>query len=204
MTKRRALLSVSDKTGIVELARGLHQLGWELIATRGTCRLLVECGVPATAAGELLDWEEEAFAGRVKTLHPLVFSGLLYRRGVAEDEEVMRRRGLPAFDLLASTLYPFEEARRQGAGLEQALAHIDVGGAAMVRAAAKNFPSVLPLVDPGDYGTVLAQLREARGDPAGVPLRERQRLAVKAFTATRDHDTAIVDFLSRWAPTAEV
>ena len=127
--------------------------------------------------------------GRLKTLHAPIFAGLLYRRGVGEDEAEMAEHGLPGIDLLACNFYRL--------GDDDLLQTIDVGGPAMVRAAAKNHPSVLVLVDPADYEEVLAALREAGGDPAGIDASLRRRLALKAFAATRDYDAAIVERLNR-------
>jgi phosphoribosylaminoimidazolecarboxamide formyltransferase/IMP cyclohydrolase len=135
----------------------------------------------------------ELFGGRVKTLDPVVFGGLLFRRGVPGDERVALSRGIPRIDLVACNFHPFVEAVSNGTlATAEALDHIDVGGPSMVRAAAKNHPAVLPLVDPLDYPFVL----EALSGPGGLSLEERRRLAVKAFRCTAAYDIAIADHLA--------
>ncbi len=186
----RAILSVYDKTGIAEFARGLHGLGWELFSTGGTLRALREAGVAAAAVSELTG-SPELLDGRVKTLHPMVHGGLLYRRGHPQDEADVAEHGIPAIDLVAGNLYPFADTvSGNGATMEQALEQIDIGGPTMIRAAAKNHPSVIPLIDPADYSTVLEALRAGGLDP-----RERRALAAKAFAHVAHYDTMVAEYL---------
>ena len=189
----RAILSASDKTGLVELARGLHELGWELFATGNTQRVVVEAGVPVTAVAELTG-SPEMLGGRVKTLHPNVHGGLLYRRGHPQDEADIAAHGIEAIDLIACNLYPFVETVTGGEGggatLAEALEQIDIGGPTMIRAAAKNHPWVLPLVDPADYAPVLEALRGG-----GFDAEARRALAAKAFAHVAHYDTMIAEYL---------
>ena len=184
----RALVSVSDKTGIVELARALHGLGIEVLSTGGTAKRLGDAGVPVvdvssyTGSPEMMD-------GRVKTLHPKIHGGLLARRDT--DSEAMREHGIQGIDLLVVNLYPFEAVARAGCDLATAIEHIDVGGPAMLRAAAKNYEWVTILVDAGDYATVLDELRAG----GTVSKATRFRLAAKAFEHTARYDGAIAAYL---------
>ena len=153
---RRALLSVSDKAGIVEFARELRERGIELLSTGGTAKLLVSHGIPVKEVAEHTGFPE-IMGGRVKTLHPKIHGGLLGRRGV--DDGVMREHGIEPIDLLAVNLYPFAAAvAKSGSTYEEAVENIDVGGPAMVRAAAKNHATVAVIVDPADYRNVLDEL----------------------------------------------
>ncbi len=185
---RRALVSVSDKTGIVDFARALADRDVEILSTGGTARALKGAGIPvvdvATVTGfpEMLD-------GRVKTLHPKVHGGLLADRSRPDHVKALGQHGIPEIDLLAINLYPFEETLLRGAGFEECIENIDIGGPAMIRAAAKNHGSVTVLVDPADYAGVLEEIGEG-----GVSAGTRQRLAAKAFSRTAAYDAAI----SRW------
>ncbi|WBY03716.1 bifunctional phosphoribosylaminoimidazolecarboxamide formyltransferase/IMP cyclohydrolase [Ramlibacter tataouinensis] len=188
-----ALLSVSDKTGIVELARGLHALGIRLISTGGTARLLAAEGLPVTEVAEVTGFPE-MLDGRVKTLHPMVHGGLLARRDVPEHVAALQAHGIATIDLLVVNLYPFEQTvARAGCTLEEAIENIDIGGPAMVRSAAKNWKDVGVLTDAAQYEPVLAELRSAGklSDPT------RFGLAVAAFNRISDYDGAISDWLSR-------
>ena len=197
------MLAVYDKTGIVELGRGLHELGWELVATGGTARTLRDGGLPVVEVADLTG-SPEMLGGRVKTLHPKVHGGILYRRGHAEDEAEVARYEVPAIDLVAGNLYPFvQTVAGEGVMLGDALEQIDIGGPTLIRAAAKNHPSVLPIVDPADYAAVLAALRAAGGNAGGVDAAERRRLAAKAFQHVAHYDTAIAEYLrgdDDWLP----
>jgi phosphoribosylaminoimidazolecarboxamide formyltransferase/IMP cyclohydrolase len=187
---RRAIIAPYDKSGAVELARGLIELGWEVYSTAGSQRHLAQAGVQARSISELTGFPE-ILDGRVKTLHPAVHAGLLARRDRPEHLRELEAHGLGAIDLVAVNLYPFVETVVQGdVALEDALEQIDIGGPTMLRAAAKNFPHVLPLVDPGDYEPALAALRAGE-----VPLEERRRLAAKAFQHVATYDTAIASYL---------
>ncbi|MDR9413625.1 MAG: bifunctional phosphoribosylaminoimidazolecarboxamide formyltransferase/IMP cyclohydrolase [Spiribacter sp.] len=187
---RRALISVSDKTGVEDLARGLARLGVELLSTGGTARLLSEAGIPVTEVGDYTGFPE-IMAGRVKTLHPRIHGGLLGRRG--EDEAVMAEHDIPPIDLLVVNLYPFEAAVAQpDCRLEAAIEHIDIGGPAMLRAAAKNLDGVGVATDPDQYADVLSAI-EAHG---GLEASHRFRLAVAAFDHVARYDAAISNYLS--------
>lgn len=188
----RAILSVADKRGVTELAAALHELGWRLFGTRGTARHLRDAGVPVEAT-EALTGAPDLLGGRLKTLHANVFGGLLYRRGVPDDELDVRRHALTAVDLVACTFHSLPADADTSHDLEW----IDVGGPAMVRAAAKNHRSVLPLVDGADFAGVIEGLRSRGGRPEGVSAEERLRLAVKAFRRTAEYDVAIADRLAR-------
>ena len=187
---RRALISVSDKHGIEEFARSLHGLGVELVSTGGTARLLEEAGVPVVEISRLTGFPE-IMGGRVKTLHPLVHGGLLGRRGT--DDEVMREHGIEPIDLLAVNLYPFERAiARPDCRLAEAVENIDIGGPAMLRAAAKNHADVATVSDPDDYPGVIEEMRRRSG---ALSAETRFALAAKAFAHTARYDAAIADYL---------
>src|SRR5690606_22615658 len=154
----------------------LVDLGWELLATGNTERVLREAGLEVTAVADFTG-SPEMLGGRVKTLHPRIHGGLLYRRGNAEDEAELIKHNLDAIDLVAGNLYPFVETVTGGdVTLAEALEQIDIGGPTMIRAAAKNHPAVVPVIDPADYAAVLEALRNGGPDAA-----ERRRLAAKAF-----------------------
>ena len=194
---RRALLSVSDKTGLVELARGLVRHNVEIISTGGTARLLAAQGVPVREVAGYTGFPE-IMDGRVKTLHPKIHGGLLGRRGV--DDAVMRNHDIAPIDLVVVNLYPFAATvARAGVSYAQAVENIDVGGPAMLRAAAKNHESVLVVVDPQDYPTVLQELDTHQG---GSEFATRARLAAKAFAHTAAYDSLITRYLSAQQPGA--
>jgi len=187
-----ALLSVSDKTGIVELARGLHQLGVRLLSTGGTAKLLEDSGLPVTEVAEVTGFPE-MLDGRVKTLHPKVHGGLLARREVPQHMAALKAHGIETIDLLVVNLYPFEKTvATPGCTLEEAIENIDIGGPAMVRSAAKNWKDVGVLTDAAQYEPVLAELR------ASGTLSEKTRfaLSVAAFNRISNYDAAISDYLS--------
>ena len=186
----RALLSVSDKTGLAELARGLHALGAELLATGGTYRSIAAAGVPATEVADYTGFPE-LLNGRVKTLHPKVHGGILARRG--SDEPALQAHAIAPIDLVAVNLYPFAATVARPDCTEQlAIENIDIGGPAMLRSAAKNHQDVLVLADPSDYGEALAALRTG-----GTSLALRRRLALKAFRHTARYDDAVAHYLAR-------
>ncbi|RPJ02623.1 MAG: bifunctional phosphoribosylaminoimidazolecarboxamide formyltransferase/IMP cyclohydrolase PurH [Chloroflexi bacterium] len=186
----RAILSVYDKTGLEAFARGLAELGWDLVASGGTARALELAGLKITPV-ERVTQAPEMLAGRVKTLHPAIHAAILARDS-AEDMETLNRHQYAPIDIVVCSLYPFQETVAQpGIELADAIEQIDVGGVTLVRAAAKNFARVTVLTDPADYPEVLMALqREGR---VTEPLR--RRLAVKAFQLTRDYDTAIHAYL---------
>lgn len=183
----RALISVSDKTGLEPFAHGLAELGAEVYSTGGTRRALQEAGVPVRAVSDLTGFPE-ILGGRVKTLHPAVHGGILARRDVPSDLEELERHGLGLLDLVAVNLYPFEKTVAQpGTPLAAALEQIDIGGPTLLRAAAKNYPAVLPLSDPADYAPALEALRQ----PGGPDEAFRRRLAAKAFRHVAVYDSII-------------
>src|SRR5438477_2198630 len=188
---RRALVSVSDKRGVVEFARGLADLGFELLSTGGTAKLLADAGVPVRQVSDYTGFPE-MLDGRVKTLHPKVHGGLLGRRDLPEHTAAMRAHGIEPIDVIAVNLYPFRETvAKPSVTLEEAIEQIDIGGPSMLRSAAKNHAAVTVIVDPDDYTPVLADLRAG-----GVSDETRRRLAVKVFCATACYDGAIADWLS--------
>jgi phosphoribosylaminoimidazolecarboxamide formyltransferase/IMP cyclohydrolase len=187
---RRALLSVSDKTGLIELARELASRHIEILSTGGTARLLAGSGVPVREVSSYTGFPE-IMDGRVKTLHPKIHGGLLGRRGV--DDAVMAHHQIEPIDLLVVNLYPFAETvARPGCSFADAVENIDIGGPAMLRAAAKNHESVAVAVDPADYRTVLDELAAHNGC---TTLATRSRLAAKAFTHTARYDTMVASYL---------
>ncbi|MCX7233788.1 MAG: bifunctional phosphoribosylaminoimidazolecarboxamide formyltransferase/IMP cyclohydrolase [Burkholderiales bacterium] len=190
-----ALLSVSDKTGIVAFAQGLHALGVRLISTGGTAKLLAQEGLPVTEVAELTGFPE-MLDGRVKTLHPGVHGGLLARRDLPAHMAALAAHGIEKIDLLVVNLYPFEATvSRADCTLEEAIENIDIGGPAMVRSGAKNWKDVTVLTDPAQYPAVLAELQAAAGPCDST----RFALAVAAFNRISQYDGAISDYLSAQA-----
>ena len=189
----RALISVFDKTGVVEFARELASLGVEIVSTGGTARLLREGGVGVRDVAELTGWPE-MLGGRVKTLHPKVHGGILFQRGKAEDRKQVGEHGIVPIDLVVVNLYPFSAtAAKPGVTPEELIENIDIGGPAMVRSAAKNFQSVGVVTDPGDYAAIAAELREKRE----LSLGTRLNLARKAYARTARYDGEIATELER-------
>jgi len=190
VTIRRALLSVSDKTGLVDFARTLAARKVELLSTGGTARLLTDAGIPVTEVSTYTGFPE-IMDGRVKTLHPRVHGGLLGRRGI--DEEVMAKHNIPRIDLLVVNLYPFAQTvARPDCTYADAIENIDIGGPAMVRAASKNHESVTVIVDPADYKSIAADLDANAG---ATSIDTRSRLAAKAFAHTAAYDTMVSNYL---------
>ncbi len=188
---RRALLSVSNKDGLVDFARQLHHRGVAILSTGGTAALLAKQGIPVTEVSAHTGFPE-IMDGRVKTLHPKIHGGLLGRRDI--DEGVMRTHGIDAIDLLVVNLYPFAATvAKPDCTYDDAIENIDIGGPAMVRAASKNHDRVTVVVDPADYASVLEELQSK----AGVSLPTRKRLAAKAFAHTAGYDAAVATYLSR-------
>ncbi len=191
---RRALLSVSDKQGLVELARALIAHGCEIISTGGTARALEQAGLPVMPIERVTGFPE-MMDGRVKTLHPKVHGGLLALRENPEHAEAMRRHDIREIDLLCVNLYPFEEATaRPGCTFAEAIENIDIGGPAMIRSASKNFESVAVLTDPAQYPRVLDELQAHRG---ATTRSLRSSLAGEAFARTSRYDAAIAAYLAR-------
>jgi phosphoribosylaminoimidazolecarboxamide formyltransferase/IMP cyclohydrolase len=184
---RRALLSVSDKTGIIEFARALHEAGVELLSTGGTATALIEGRVPVKDVSEHTGFPE-MMDGRLKTLHPRVHGGLLAIRGHPEHERAAATHGIAPIDLLVVNLYPFEAAAAKGAPYDECVENIDIGGPAMIRAAAKNHAGVTVVVDPADYARVIAEIKAHSG---ATTLALRKALAAKAYARTAAYDAAI-------------
>lgn len=186
----RALISVSDKSGLVPFARSLVEAGVEIVSTGGTAATLAEAGLTVRDVSELTGFPE-MMDGRVKTLHPAVHGGLLAIRGNAEHQKAAAQHEIAPIDLLVVSLYPFEATLEAGADFDSCVENIDIGGPAMIRAAAKNFDGVTVIVDPADYALVLAEMRANSNGTSGDL---RRRLAAKAFARTAAYDAAI----SRW------
>jgi phosphoribosylaminoimidazolecarboxamide formyltransferase/IMP cyclohydrolase len=194
MKIQRALISVSDKTGIVDFARELSARGVEILSTGGTAKALQAAGI-ATVEVSQFTGSPEILEGRVKTLHPRIHGGLLYLRGNAHHEEQAKAHGIRPIDLVVVNLYPFEETiAREDVTLPEAIEQIDIGGPSMIRSASKNYQSVCVVTDPADYSAVLEDMKEENG---GTTLVLRERLAIKAFAATSAYDSAISCYLNR-------
>ena len=188
---RRALVSVFDKTGLEDLGAGLAKLGVQIVSTGGTARRLAEHGVPVTAVSEITG-HPEILHGRVKSLHPRIFGGILADRRRTEHREELEEHAIPPIDLVAVNLYPFADAAAApDASVDGTVEMIDIGGPSMVRAAAKNFANVAVVVDPSDYPVVLAALENG-----GLSEEVRRGLALKAFRHTRSYDAAIAEWLA--------
>jgi phosphoribosylaminoimidazolecarboxamide formyltransferase / IMP cyclohydrolase len=195
---RRALISVYDKTGLEDLARGLHAAGVALVSTGKSAALIRGLGIPVTEVAELTGFPE-CLDGRVKTLHPTVHAGILADRRLPEHVRQLDELGIEPFDLVVSNLYPFTATVASGAGPDECVEQIDIGGPSMVRAAAKNHPSVAILVNPDRYGDALAAV-----EAGGFTLRQRKRLAAEAFAHTATYDAAVASwFASSYAPVDE-
>lgn len=194
MKIQRALISVSDKTGIVEFARELHAQGVEILSTGGTARTLQTEGIPTVEVSQFTG-SPEIMDGRVKTLHPKIHGGLLYLRGNEEHEKQAKTHGIRPIDLVVVNLYPFEATvAKEGVTLGEAIEQIDIGGPSMIRSASKNYQSVTVVTDPADYPAVIENMKE-EGGSTGLALRER--LAIKAFSTTSAYDRAISGFLNK-------
>jgi phosphoribosylaminoimidazolecarboxamide formyltransferase / IMP cyclohydrolase len=190
---KRALLSVSDKTGIAEFARGLESLGVEIISTGGTAKTLRDAGIEVTEVSEVTGFPE-MMGGRVKTLHPRIHGGLLCLRDSEEQMAEAVKEDISLIDMVAVNLYPFEmTVSKEGVELEEAIENIDIGGPTLLRSAAKNYRSVIVISDPSDYGHVLKELRSS----GKVTDSTRAALGVKAFRHTADYDAAIDTYMSR-------
>lgn len=187
----RALISVSDKTGVVEFARGLRELGWQVIATGGTMKLLAESGVEVINISDVTGFPEIC-DGRVKTLHPKVHGGLLARRDDPNHLKALRENGIEFIDMVCVNLYPFRQTiAREGVTMDEAIENIDIGGPSMLRSAAKNYKDVTVVCDPADYDTILAEIR---GYGNTTP-RLRLQLSAKAYTHTAEYDAMIATYM---------
>ena len=186
----RAIISVSDKTGVTEFAWALSELGFEVFSTGGTKKIIAGAGIRVKSISDITGFAE-ILDGRVKTLHPMVHGGLLARRDKPEHMRELSENGITPIDLVVVNLYPFvKTVTRPGVDMEEALENIDIGGPTMLRAAAKNFPGVIVVVDPADYGPVLEKLKEGN-----LAFKERRKLAQKAFQHVASYDTAIASYL---------
>jgi len=191
-TITRVLLSVSDKTGLVEFAKGLHAFKVEMLSTGGTAQLLADAGIPVVAVSDHTG-SPEILDGRVKTLHPKIHGGILGRRNDAHHREQMAAQQIKPIDMVVVNLYPFEATvARPQCTVEDAIENIDIGGPSMVRSAAKNHHDVTVVVDPADYAAVLEEMRRSAG---AVSVATNARLAYKAFQTTAHYDGAIADYL---------
>lgn len=189
---KRALISVSNKSGVVDFARELHSLGFEILSTGGTKRALEEADIPVTGISEVTGFPE-ILGGRVKTLHPKIHGGLLARLDQADHQDALSQHGIVPIQIVCVNLYPFQQTIARGdASEEEAIENIDIGGPTMLRAAAKNHEFVTVLVDPADYGEVLAQLH----DVGEVSRETRRRLAAKVFRHTAAYDALIAEYLT--------
>jgi len=195
MAIARALLSVSDKSGLVEFAKTLHEIyGVELLSTGGTAKALREADLPVIDVADYTG-APELFEGRLKTLHPKVHGGLLQRRDSDDHIAQGKKHDIPTIDLVVVNLYPFEETiKKEGVTLEEAIENIDIGGPSMLRSASKNYSAVTVLTDPSDYTRVIAEMGENKGD---TTLRLREELAIKVFRRTSEYDGAISNFLGK-------
>ncbi|WP_225725546.1 MULTISPECIES: bifunctional phosphoribosylaminoimidazolecarboxamide formyltransferase/IMP cyclohydrolase [unclassified Nocardia] len=189
----RALVSVYDKTGLIELATGLHAAGVELVSTGSTASRIADAGIPVTKVEDLTGFPE-TLDGRVKTLHPRVHAGILADTRKAEHVDQLVELGVEAFQLVVVNLYPFTQTVASGASIDECVEQIDIGGPSMVRAAAKNHPSVAVVVDTGDYDRVLAAAQQG-----GFTLAERTALAAKAFQHTATYDVAVASWMTNVA-----
>ena len=186
-----AILSVHNKTGLLEFAKGLASLGWTLLASGGTAKLLRENGIAATEVAEYTK-SPEILGGRVKTLHPAIHGGLLARPTQADHQQLLDL-GWDYIDLVAVNLYPFEQTiAKPDVTYADVIENIDIGGVTLIRAAAKNHERVTLVCDPSDYAAVLAELRAG-----GISAETRKKLAVKGFSATAHYDTVISETLSK-------
>lgn len=193
MAIKRALLSVSDKTGIVELAKFLHSVGVEIISTGGTMKAIKEAGIPVTYVSDVTG-TPEMMDGRVKTLNPKIHGGILAVRSNPEHMKDMEANGIKPIDMVVVNLYPFKETIAKPNVTEaEAIENIDIGGPAMLRAAAKNFRDVIIITNPARYATLIAMLSE-HGD---ADMRTRKTLAKEAFAHTAEYDAAISAYLTK-------
>lgn len=191
---KRAVISVSNKKGIVDFAKALNSMGVEILSTGGTAKALRDAGIPVkdvsehTGSPEMLD-------GRVKTLHPKIHGGLLSRRDNPKDMEEIKKHGIETIDMVVVNLYPFEETiSKPGVTFAEAIENIDIGGPTMLRSASKNFQDVAVVVDPSDYEKVLEEMKNLNGD---LSYKTRLELAKKVFSLTSRYDAVIADYLAK-------
>jgi phosphoribosylaminoimidazolecarboxamide formyltransferase/IMP cyclohydrolase len=191
---KRALISVSNKKGIVDFAGELSAMGVEILSTGGTAKTLRDAGIPVkdvsehTGSPEMLD-------GRVKTLHPKIHGGLLSRRDNPKDMEEIKKQGIETIDMVVVNLYPFEETiSKSGVSFAEAIENIDIGGPAMLRSSSKNFQDVAVIVDPSDYDRIMHEIKSLNGD---LSYKTRLELAKKVFQHTSRYDGLIADYLKK-------
>lgn len=190
---RRALISVTDKAGVVEFAKGLQEMGVELLSTGGTAKVLRENGVKITEVSDYTGFPE-MLDGRVKTLHPKIHGGILGIRDNEAHASTMKKHGIEPIDMVVVNLYAFAKTvARPGCTLEEAIENIDIGGPTLIRAAAKNNKFVAIVTDPADYPVILKEMRESKGN---VSRKTRLRLACKAFCTTHSYDGNICEYLT--------
>ena len=190
----RALISVSNKKGIVEFAKVLQAMGIEILSTGGTAKTLRDSGITVKDVSEHTGFPE-MLDGRVKTLHPKIHGGLLSRRDNPKDMEEIRKHGIDTIDMVVVNLYPFEETiSRAGVSFAEAIENIDIGGPAMLRSASKNFQDVAVIVDPSDYENIIHEMKSMNGD---LSYRTRLELAKKVFRHTSRYDAIIADYFAK-------
>ena len=194
MAIKRAIISVSNKKGIVEFASVLTSMGIEILSTGGTAKTLRDAGIPVKEVSEYTGFPE-MLDGRVKTLHPKIHGGLLARRNNPEDMKEIKRHRIDTIDMVVVNLYPFEETiAKPGCTFSDAIENIDIGGPTMLRSASKNFQDVAVIVDPSDYEKIVEEIRSLKGD---LSFRTRLELAKKVFGHTSRYDSAIADYLTK-------
>lgn len=192
---KRALISVSDKRGIVDLAKEINNFGIEILSTGGTAKLLRDSGINVVDVSQYTGFPE-IMDGRVKTLHPLIYGGILARRDIRGDIEDMERLGIKPIDLVVVNLYPFEATvKKEEISLEEAIENIDIGGPSLLRASAKNYKDVIVIVDPDDYSSVIEDIKKGK-----VSLERRLELAKKVFSHTARYDAVIAEYFDRISP----
>ena len=189
---RRALISVYDKTGLVAFAKALVERGVTLISTGGSAKAIADAGLPVADVASVTGFPE-MLDGRVKTLHPAIHAGVLARRDLETHQAALQKHGLQEIDLVVSSLYPFEATVASGAGWEDCIEKIDIGGPSLIRGAAKNHEFVTVITDPADYTTVLAEMD---GNAGATTLPTRRRLAGQAYARTAEYDAAIAAWMA--------
>jgi phosphoribosylaminoimidazolecarboxamide formyltransferase/IMP cyclohydrolase len=190
---KRALISVSDKTGIVDFARELSSLGLEILSTGGTAKTLRDAGIPVVEVSDYTGFPE-MLDGRLKTLHPKIHGGLLSRRSNPKDMEDIKKHGINTIDLVVVNLYPFEKTiAKPNVTFDEAIENIDIGGPAMLRASSKNFADVTVVVDPADYSVVLQEMKKSGGE---ISRETKLNFANKVFAHTARYDTLIANYLT--------
>ncbi len=198
---KNAIISVFDKTGVVEFAKELHSMGVEIFSTGGTAKAISEAGIPVTGISEVTGFPE-VLDGRVKTLHPKVFGGILALKDNDSHIEQMKQQNIPSFDMVVVNLYPFEKTiAKEGITFAEAQTQVDIGGPSMLRSASKNFQFVVPVIDPADYGSILEEMKE--GDST-VSYGTRLKLASKVFQTVSRYDAVIADYFAQQQETPEI